>query len=132
MKLTEARDNVLVQAYISLRDARAQRKSAYKAADAEDKKRQDKIEAEFLRRFNERGVDSVAARGIGTAYVSVQTSATVGDWDSVLRYIKDNGAWEMLEHRVSKSAVEQYREVNNDIPPGVNWAEARVVNVRRG
>jgi hypothetical protein len=38
----------------------------------------------------------------------------------------------LLEVRVSKTAVEQFREANDDeIPPGVNLRVERVVNVRR-
>lgn len=131
MKLNEARDDQLVKAYINLREIRAQRKAAYEADDAGDKAKQDKIETEFLRRFNERGVDSVTAHGVGTAYVSSRVSATVADWDSLLSFVQHEGAWEMLEHRVSKTAVEQYKAANDDIPPGVNWSVTRTVNFRR-
>lgn len=130
MKLPDARDDVLVQAYINLREVRAQRKSAYELADSQDKQRQAKIEAEFLRRFSDRGIDSISARGVGTAYASTRTSATVADWDALLSFIRENEAWEMLEHRVSKTAVDQFREVNDDLPPGVNWSVARTIGVR--
>ena len=30
-----------------------------------------------------------------------------------------------------KTAVEQFKAVNDDLPPGVNWAETQVVNFRR-
>lgn len=131
MKLTDARDDVLVKAYIELRDRRTQRKADYDGTDAADKDKQEKIEAEFLRRFNDRGIDNVSARGIGTAYKSTRTSATVADWDALLGYIRGAGAWEMLERRVNKTAVEQYRAANEDIPPGVNVRSEIVVNFRR-
>ena len=131
MKLSEARDDQLVKAYITLRDARATRKAEYESDDASDKAKQDKIEAEFMCRFNERGIDNVSARGVGTAYASTRVSATVGDWDSLLRFIQEESAWEMLEHRVSKTAVEQYKAANDDLPPGVNWSVSRTINFKR-
>ena len=131
MKLNEARDDVLVKAYIDLRDRRTQRKADFDTSDASDKDKQEKIEAEFLRRFNDRGIDNVSARGIGTAYKSTRTSATVADWEALLGYIRQSGAWEMLERRVNKTAVEQYRAANEDIPPGVNVRSEIVVNFRR-
>jgi hypothetical protein len=130
-KVTELDDVSLLRMFIALRDRRAQRKAAYESDDAGDKEKQEKIEVEFLRRFNERGIDNVSARDIGTAYRSTRSSATVGDWDSLLDYIRGESAWEMLERRVSKTAVEQYRAVNDDLPPGVNWSETQVINFRR-
>ena len=131
MKLTEARDVELLKLFIALRDRRAERKSAYNADDASDRERQDKIENEFLRRFNDQGTDSVSANNVGTAYMSTRPSATVGDWDKLLQHIIQNNAWELLEHRANKIAVEQFKAEHDDLPPGVNWSEMQVVNFRR-
>lgn len=133
MKLTEARDDLLVKAYIDIRDARATRKAAYEAEDAADKAKQEKIEAEFLRRFNERGIDNVTARGIGTAYTSAKTSYTVADRDTYFAWIKQDADERMmfLEARANKTALEQYRAANDDIPPGVNTRTELTVNFRR-
>jgi hypothetical protein len=55
----------------------------------------------------------------------------VADWDYVLDYIQKNELWNMLEKRVSKQAVEQYVEEHGNLPPGINWREELVVNIRR-
>lgn len=130
-KILELDDASLLKLFIGLRDRRAQRKADYEADDAGDKDKQNKIEVEFLRRFNERGVDSVASREFGTAYRSTRSSATVSDWESLLRHIQAEEAWELLERRVNKTAVEQFVSVNSDLPPGVDWRETQVVNFRR-
>lgn len=130
-KISELDDVSLLKLFIALRDRRAQRKAAYTDDDADDKGKQDKIEVEFLRRFQERGIDNVAARDVGTAYRSTRASATVGDWDTFLDHVRENEAWEMLERRVNKTAVEQYKAEDGDLPPGVNWSETQVVNFRR-
>ena len=130
-KLHEANDDSLLQHYLKLRDRRAQRKAAFEQDDVEDKSRQIKIETEFLRRFNERGVDSVSARGSGTAYRSTRVSASVADWDIFLNHVIENQAYELLERRVNKTATQQHRDENNDLPPGVNWSETQVINFRR-
>jgi len=131
MKIKELDDVSLLKLFIHLRDRRAKRKADYAMDDAGDKDKQDKIEVEFLKRFNDRGIDNVSTKGIGTAYRTTRTSATVGDWEELFDYIKDKEAWEMLERRVNKTAVEQYRSVHDDLPPGVNWSETQVVNFRR-
>lgn len=130
-KISEVDDASLLKLFIALRDRRAERKAAYQADDEGDRTKQDKIEIEFLRRFQERGIDNVSTKGVGTAYKSTRASATVADWDELLGHVRENDAWELLERRVNKTAVEQHKAVNDDLPPGVNWAETQVVNFRR-
>ena len=130
-KIGDVEDVGLLKLFIALRDRRAQRKAAFDVDDADDKAKQEKIEVEFLRRFQDRGIDNVSARDIGTAYRTTRVSASVADWDAVLDHIRENDAWEMLERRVNKTAVEQFKAVNDDLPPGVNWSETQVVNFRR-
>jgi|TARA_R100000093_G_C1889225_1_gene56409 hypothetical protein len=130
-KANDMDDATLVKLFIALRDRRARRKADYQLDDVGDKEKQEKIEVEFLKRFNKRGIDNVSARGIGTAYRSVRASAKVADWDSLLEFIKKESAWEMLERRVSKVAVEQFKAETDDLPPGVDWGETQVINFRR-
>lgn len=126
-KVADVDDASLLKMYLGLRDRRARRKAAYNADDDSDKNKQDKIEIEFLRRFNDRGIDNVSTRGIGTAYRTVRTSASVGDRDEFFGFVEAEGAWELLEVRASKKAVEQYKEHHGDLPPGVNWSEMQTV-----
>jgi hypothetical protein len=130
-KANDMDDATLVKLFIALRDRRARRKADFQLDDVDDKEKQERIEIEFLKRFNERGIDNVSARGIGTAYRSVRASAKVADWDSLLEFIQKEGAWEMLERRVSKVAVEQFKAETDDLPPGVDWGETQVINFRR-
>lgn len=122
--------NKLVDSYIELRDKKAKIKAEYDLKVAEVDTVLDKIEAALLRVLNDTGVDSMRATS-GTAYKSVRTSATVADWDAFLTFVKSNEAWEMLERRAAKSAVEQYKAANEDLPPGLNYREEVVVNIRR-
>jgi hypothetical protein len=130
-KIGELDDVSLLKLFIGLRDRRAQRKAAYSDDDSGDKGKQDKIEVEFLKRFQARGIDNVSARAVGTAYMTTRSSVTVADRDAFLGYIRDNDAWELLENRANKTAVEQHVETNNDLPPGVNQSVTQVVNFRR-
>jgi hypothetical protein len=125
MKLSD-----LVQKYIELRDKKAQMKAEYDEKAAKLDAVLDQIEGSLLKTFDTAGMDSVKTP-FGTAYTSVQTSATIADPDVFRQFVKDNNAWEFFQNRVSKTAVEQYKAVHDDIPPGLNWREERVVNVRR-
>jgi phage host-nuclease inhibitor protein Gam len=126
MKLSEA-----VSLYIQMRDKKAQMKADFEASVAPLNEKMDKLEAKLLDVFNKTGMDSVKTE-FGTAYATTRTTASVADREAFMEYVKANEEWALLEVRTSKTAVEQYRAANdNDLPPGVNLREERVVNIRR-
>lgn len=126
MKLSEA-----VEVYIKLRDKKAQMKAAFDAEVSPINDKLAKLEAKLMEVFNNTGMDSVKTE-FGTAYTVNRTTASVADRDIFMDYVKNNEEWSLLEVRVSKTAVDQFREANdNEIPPGVNLRVERVVNVRR-
>ncbi len=131
VKLADATARTLLQAYIQIRDARAVRKAAWTEEDELDKNRQSRIENEFLRRFLVDGTDNISASGLGTAYRTSRVSTTIQDWESFKDFVVAGQAWEFLEKRVNKTAVEEYKEEHGDLPPGVNWKESFTVNIRR-
>ena len=53
----------------------------------------------------------------GTAFLTTVDFANVADWDAVLTFIRDTEAYDMLEKRVSKTAVRGYIEANKAVPP---------------
>jgi hypothetical protein len=89
------------------------------------------IETEFLRRFNERGIDSVSSRDFGVAYRTTRTSTSVADFEALLGHVKENEAWELIERRVNKTAVQEFVEEHGDLPPGVNMSSVQQINFRR-
>jgi hypothetical protein len=126
MKINDA-----VQLYIRLRDEKAVLKAEMEAKIGEFDDKLDRLEVKLLEAFNKAGLESVKTE-FGTAYTTVRTSASVADKDAFFNFVKANEEWSLLEVRCAKVAVEQYREANNDeLPPGVNVREERVVNVRR-
>lgn len=126
MKLSEA-----VELYIKLRDRKAEMKAEFDAQVAGIQEKMDKLEAKLLEVFNKTGTDSVKTP-FGTAYVSTRVSVTAADREAFMNFVRANEEWSLLEVRPSKTAVEQFRAANgNEIPPGLNIREERVVNVRR-
>lgn len=120
----------IVEKYIALRDKKSELKAAYDASVKDVDTAMDRVENYLLATMQELGVDSVKTP-FGTPYISMRTSATVADWPAVLGFIRESQAWEMLERRVNKTFVDTFRKEQNDLPPGVNYREERVVNVRR-
>lgn len=117
--------------YIAVRDRRTARKAAYTEEDAKDVAIQDKLEAVFLARFQKNGTDSMTSHGVGTAYTTSRTSASAADKEIFLDFVKENNEWGLLDTRPLKSAIEAYKLERGELPPGINWAEEIVVNVRR-
>lgn len=120
----------LVGKYIELRDKQAQMKAKHDAKMDKIKGVMDMIEAALLKFFDESGQNS-ANTDAGTAYKSTKTSCTVADKDAFMTYVRAEDAWELTDIRASKTGVAQYRSVNDDIPPGLNWREEVVVHVNR-
>ena len=131
MKVSDVDDASLLKLFIGLRDRRAKRKAAFEADDADDKEKQYAIEVEFLRRFDERGIDNVSSREYGTAYRSTRSSVTVEDPDTFMNHVTSNKAWELLDVRAKKKSCQDYQEHHGELVPGTKYSETQVVNFRR-
>ena len=125
MKLSE-----VVAKYVELRDQKAQLKAEYDMQVAPIEAKMSKIEGKLLEVLDQTGGKSFRTPH-GTAYVSVRTTASVADRETFFDFVKQNEEWPLLQVAVVKSAVEQYKSVNQELPPGINWREERVVNIRR-
>lgn len=127
---TTPRINEIVEKYIKLRDRKDTLKKKYQEDTAAIDQMLEKCELHIMAQLNQLGLQSVNT-GAGTAYKQVKTSATVADWPILLDWIKQTDSWPMLKKDVTKTVVEAYRNEHNDLPPGVNWREEVVLNIRR-
>ena len=125
MKLSE-----LVAKYIEMRDKKYEPKHQYDFKAAQLDEALGKIESKLLQVFDSAGMDSVKTE-FGTAYASTRSTASVADKETFMNFIKENEEWSLMEVRAAKLAIEQYKTANGDLPPGVNYREERVVNIRR-
>lgn len=131
LKPSEMKDSQLVEIYIKLRDIRAQRKAAFENDDAADKFKQEKIEGLLLVRFAESGHESIKTAS-GTAYKTTKTSASIADKDAFFNgWVVPNQAWEFLDIKANKTSIVDYKNLNGELPPGINWREELTLNVRR-
>ena len=125
MKISEA-----VTLYVKMRDEATELKRKYQEQADKIKANMGKIEAALMAAMDATGVESVKVDG-GTAYITTQTSATVADRETFLNFCKEKGDWALMDIRAAKTAIAQYKEANEDLPPGINWRAERVVNFRR-
>lgn len=127
--MAELQVDELTKKYMRLREIKAAYDAEHKEKTAKVKEAMQKIEIRLLEFFEQTGQSS-AKTAFGTPYVTLRESYSVADRDAYLEWVKEHEAWEMLESRVSKSAVEAYKEEHGDLPPGVNYSAERKVNVR--
>ena len=125
MKLSD-----LVAKYIEMRDKKYELKHQYEFKAAQLDEMLGKIESKLLQVFDSAGMDSVKTE-FGTAYATTRSTASVADKETFMNFIKENEEWSLMEVRAAKLAIEQYKTANGDLPPGINFREERVVNIRR-
>ena len=82
--------------------------------------------------MNKANEQSVKIDGVGMTFFTTQDSVRVGDWDTILAYIIENKAYELLNHAVSKTVVKEMIEANSVTPPGVTYEARKVLAWRRG
>src|ERR1035437_2440311 len=78
------------------------------------------------------GEQSVKIENGNMTYFTSQSSVKVGNWDEALAFIQSTQAWQLLNHAVSKTAVQEYIEANNTPPPGVSYEARKILAWRRG
>lgn len=124
--------DAVIAAYIKSRDELDLLKKKFKDEEGKIKALQEKRENWLANQLAASGQTS-AATPHGTAFFSSTESVTVADWDVLLDHILTNESYELLERRVSKTAVLEIMGHKRDQtpPPGINYTSIRCVNVRR-
>lgn len=124
--------NAIVARYVELRDKKAQKKAEFDQQLGRYDEAMGKLEGMLLQHLNASNLESVRTEA-GTAYKAVQSRVNVADWDAVRGFIEQNNFWHMLDKRVNKTAVLAYKQEHDGLlPPGLNYSEEIVVNIRRG
>lgn len=120
----------VIRTYMKLRDQKAAIEAEIKERVADLKGKMEKLEAYLKTQMDAQGLTSFKS-DYGTAFLTTTDYANVADWDAVLNFIRDNEAFDMLEKRVSKTAVRGYIESNKAVPPGITYGTKLEVNIRK-
>lgn len=121
----------VIAGYIALRNQKEDIGKRHTEELAPIRANMEKLELFLRSRLQDMGLTNLAAKGVGTAFLETKTEANVADWDATLAWIKETGAYEFLEKRVSKTVVKDYIESHGDVPPGINVTSEIVVRVRK-
>ena len=120
----------VIKGYVMLRDKKNEMKKDQAEALRPITEKMMVLEGWLQRDLMARGVESEKSKK-GTAFLSTVSSATVKDRDAFLAFVKEKEMWDLLENRAAKSVVQDYLEETNEVVPGVNYQETKVVRIRR-
>jgi hypothetical protein len=91
----------------------------------------DRLEGVLMAALLANGLDSIAAKGVGTAYKTTKKSASLADAAAFRRHVIGTEAWDLVDWKANVSAVETFLSENQQLPPGVNFSQRDVVGVRK-
>jgi hypothetical protein len=121
----------LVKIYIKMRDARSTLKAKFEEEDAAIKEQMKSLETIFLDTCKRAGGDSIRTTA-GTIMRGVKTQYWTSDWEEMHKFIMDNQMPELLERRVSQTAMKEFLKDNPDkMPKGLNVNSEYTVTIRR-
>lgn len=120
----------VVGKYIMMRNEIAQIEAAAESQVKDIKVGQQKLEAWLRLKSEETGVDSFKTAH-GTAYFKENDYASIADWSTTLPWIVQHEAWDMLQKRITTTAVRNYLSETKQLPPGVNFVTRLELNVRK-
>jgi len=121
----------LVAVYIKMRDKRAEILREYESEDEAIKEQMEALETKLLELCKSIGADSLKTKH-GTAIRSVKTRYWTSDWNSMHKFIMEHNMPELLEKRISQTAMKQLLDENPDMmPPNLNTDSRYSITIRR-
>jgi hypothetical protein len=82
-------------------------------------------------KFFQKSGQTSAKSDDGIAFLHSRNSDKVVDRAAYLEYVVENDLLDLLEARVSSTALTQFIEEHNDLPPGVTRTSEQTIQVRR-
>lgn len=67
----------------------------------------------------------------GTCYTSVRYTASLADPALFMKYVIDNGQFDLIDRRANATAVKDFVKEHGNLPPGCNLNAIQSVGVRR-
>jgi len=121
----------LTRTYVKIRNRLQEKAAAFKEEEAKLKSQLDVIKRALLDYCSENGVES-ARTAHGIFYRTTKTRYWTSDWESMHKFVLDQGVPDFLEKRLNQSVVKQFLEENPEqVPPGLNTDVEYVVTVRK-
>jgi hypothetical protein len=130
LDLENATVDEAVEMFIQKRDELNGVRKQFQAIEDQIKNELELISMWLLKKSDELGVESFRTKH-GTAFKSLVETYRVGDWATLIEYIKETDNYQLLEKRVAKNAAREIHHADGEIPPGVDYYAEFEFKIRR-
>ena len=121
----------LANVYLKIRDARAVLKTEFTTNDSVLQEQMDLLETNMLDACKELNASSIKTP-YGTIIRSIKSRYWTNDWDSMYTFIREQGAFGLLEKRLHQTNMKEFLVENPDLlPMGLNVESEYTVVVRK-
>lgn len=117
------------QLYITLRDANKAIMDEAEALVVQNKEKMQKLGVWMQLKAEGEKLDTVRTN-YATVFWTEGATCTLANSEEFFKHVIEHQAWDLLEKRVSKTGVKDYLEQKKELPPGVNYATFKQINVR--
>lgn len=129
--MSEVTTSRYVEIYIKMRDKRAELTKEFETKDAEIKQQMDLVKSKLLEACRDADADSIKT-GLGTVIRTTKTRYWTSDWNSMIEFIKEHDAFELMEQRLHQTRMKEFLTENPDkLPAGLNSEREYSISVRR-
>jgi hypothetical protein len=121
----------LTNAYVKIREKRAELSSKFKEEDETLVSQLDKVKQALLDYCKDEGVESVRTTA-GLVYRSTRSRYWTSDWESMYKFVLEHEVPEFFDKRLNQTSVKQFLEENPELlPAGLNVDSEFTISVRR-
>jgi len=121
----------LTNAYVKIREKRAELSSKFKEEDETLVSQLDKVKQALLDYCKDEGVESVRTTA-GLVYRSTRSRYWTSDWESMYKFVLEHEVPEFFDKRLNQTNVKQFLEENPELlPAGLNVDSEFTISVRR-
>jgi hypothetical protein len=113
--MSEVNAEKLASIYVKIRDARKE----LAEKDKELKEQLDVVSGQLLQICNDQGASTIRTDH-GTISRRLNKHYWTSDWDSFFKFLKEQDAFSLMQHRINNSNMQEFLEQNPDLlPPGL-------------
>ena len=129
-KATKVDFDTRVAQYVQLRALIKLEDDAHKERMKEKRDTLDVLNNLLLAHLDQVKADSVRTKA-GTVYRTIKKSASTADFKAFWDFVVKHKLWDLVDRKPNVTAVSEYLDENQTLPPGVNLNSTFVVGVRK-
>jgi len=122
--------NKRVEQYITIRDKLKELDAAHEEKCKPLRELQEVLSGKLRTFMEANNLDNLKTEA-GTCYTSTRYTASLADPDAFMKFVINNKLFDLLDRRANNTAVKEYVNEHNSLPPGCNLNQVQTVGVRR-